>query len=254
MTQTNKTAAAAHDLDLLTIDFRTLFVPAGHRRIARENDPDRSKGPLFWLGGSASGNVFGVRQDVADKTAAELLALAETEPPFVTPGTLPRNIARYETLLAEGGKPPARDTDSVYELPHGLARRSDHDLIASGSEAANRFEADILRDGMPKNLVDLKMRVLADLWAPWCMLLIDGEVAAAAFAARLSEEGAELGLATVPKFRGQGLAARMTAAWTRHADLAQRRLFYSASETNHASQSVIRQLGLRQIGMSVRLG
>ncbi|WP_119274580.1 GNAT family N-acetyltransferase [Taklimakanibacter deserti] len=241
------------DLALVAIDFRTLFVPGAPGRILRENDPDRSAGPLFWLGGSAQGNVAGVHQDVDDAVAAELLALSRSEPPFHVPATLPLHIGRYERLLARDGAVPRRDLEVTYELPRNLPVTGDDELVSSGSAAALRFEAAIAEGGMPENLVVLKMREVGDLWPPWCMLLCQGEVASIAFAARLSGEGAELGLATVPKFRGRGFAALATAAWSNHPALASRALFYSAAQDNKASRRVIERLNLRRIGTSLRL-
>jgi hypothetical protein len=57
------------DDGLLAIDFRTLFVLAPGGRIERENDPDHSPGPRFWLAGCASGNVSGDRFDVSEGVA-----------------------------------------------------------------------------------------------------------------------------------------------------------------------------------------
>ncbi|MGE0239001.1 MAG: GNAT family N-acetyltransferase [Parvibaculaceae bacterium] len=249
-----RTASPADDLALIAVDFRTLFVPAGDRRIERENDPDRSPGPLFWLAGCAQGNIAGVRQDVSDAVARELLALADTEPPFHAPGTLPRHVERYETLLTRDGAAPRGEVELIHELPHDLPTKGDHELVLSGSAAAFRFEAGIARCGMPQNLVELKMRAPADLWPPWCMLLAEGEVAAMAFAARLSDDGAELGLVTVPKFRGRGFAAEVTAGWSRLPALAKRALFYSTAEDNLASRRVVARLRLRRIGRGFRLG
>ncbi|MBK1871494.1 GNAT family N-acetyltransferase [Aestuariivirga sp. YIM B02566] len=237
------------DLDLLDLEGRTLYVLTPEGRIARENDPDRSAGPQFWLAGCKSGTVARLHRNLAPDIAAEIEALAAREPPFDEPGALPRFIADYERLLP--GATLSREL--VHELPHGLAVESAAKLISSRSEEGARFVADIAKHGMPENLAALRMRVPEDLWAPWVMLMVDGEVASTAFAARLSDAGAELGLATVPKFRGRGLARLVTAAWSNLPELKTRRLFYGADHDNLASQRVIAQLGLRRIGVSIRL-
>lgn len=236
------------DLDLLALEGRTLYVltPAG--RIARENDPDRSPGPRFWLAGCASGTVARLHHDLAPGIGAEIEVLAAQEPPFDEPGALPRFTADYERLLPGAGL----SRELVHELPRDLAVENGAHYITSGSEDGARFITAIARDGMPQNLIDLNMRVLADLWAPWVILMVDGEVASMAFAARLSDEGAELGLATVPKFRGRGYAKRVAAAWSNLPELRSRRLFYGADHDNRASQRVIAQLGLRRIGVGLR--
>lgn len=237
------------DLDLLRLEGRTLYVLTPEGRIARENDPDRSAGPKFWLAGCASGTVARLHRALAPDIAAEIETLVAREPPFDEPGALPLFIADYERLLPGA----ALSRELVHELPHGLAVERDAKFIASGSEEGACFMGAVARHGMPENLVALRMRVPEDLWAPWVMLMVDGEVAATAFAARISADGAELGLATVPKFRGRGLARLATAAWSNLPELETRRLFYGADHDNLASGRVIAQLGLRRIGVSIRL-
>lgn len=219
----------------------------------RENDPDWSAGPKFWLAGCGQGTVARLHQGVADAVAAEIEALVAGEPPFPAQGTLPRNIERYARLLSGDGGRPELSCELIYDLPHRLAYTSEASLITSDSEAGARFVADVEKHGMPRNLIDLRMRKIADLWSPWVILMAEGEVAAMAFAARLAGEGAELGLATVPKFRGRGFAGLVTAAWTHLPELRARRLFYGADQDNLASQRVIARLGLRRIGVSLRL-
>lgn len=237
------------DRDLLAIDFTTLFVETPEGRIARENDPDRSPGPRFWLAGCATGNIIGFRHDVADDVAGEITALAASEPAFAAPDDLPVHLPRYERVLAS----TERELGLVYDLPHRLEMPDGMTLVTSGSASGERFLEDVAAKGMPENLVGLKMRRPEDLWAPWAMLMVDGEVASIAFAARLSALGAELGLDTVPHFRGKGLAAIATAAWTRLPELAARQLFYSADQSNGPSLRVVARLGLRLIGASLRL-
>jgi hypothetical protein len=70
------------DIELLSIQFQTLFLTTGSGRIERENDPDHSPGPRLWLAGCASGNVAGLRSDVMEDLAAEIMALVVKEPPF----------------------------------------------------------------------------------------------------------------------------------------------------------------------------
>lgn len=237
------------DLDLLHLEGRTLYVLTPEGRIARENDPDRSAGPQFWLAGCTSGTVARLHRTVATDTAAEIAALVAREPPFAEPGALPRFIADYERLLP--GAELSREL--IHELPHGIAVEKGAGLVTSDSAAGARFVAAIAQDGMPRNLVDLGMRRVDDLWAPWVILMVEGEVASMAFAARLSDDGAELGLATVPEFRGRGFARIVAAAWTSLPELGSHRLFYGADQDNLASQRVIAQLGLRRIGVSMRL-
>jgi RimJ/RimL family protein N-acetyltransferase len=72
--------------------------------------------------------------------------------------------------------------------------------------------------------------------------------AATRFVARLSAEGAELGVATPPRFRGRGYAQATTAAWAAFPTLSSRDLFYSTELTNLASRRVAARLGLPLVG------
>jgi predicted GNAT family acetyltransferase len=89
--------------------------------------------------------------------------------------------------------------------------------------------------GMPQAMIDAGFKSVADLWAPWCVVLEGDEIAAIAFTARLIDAGAEIGVYTFPKFRARGYAAAVTAAWASMPSLEGRALFYSTSRTNRSS-------------------
>jgi predicted GNAT family acetyltransferase len=111
----------------------------------------------------------------------------------------------------------------------------------------------LARDGPPQVLADAGFKSVDDFWAPWCVALEDGEVAATAFAARLGPFGAEVGVYTFPGFRGRGLASAVTACWSSLAGLAGRNLFYSTQTTNRSSRRVAERLGLVRLGASLSL-
>ncbi|MDF8357599.1 GNAT family N-acetyltransferase [Ensifer adhaerens] len=235
----------------LEIDRQTSFHLNGSGRIERENDPDHSAGPRFWFAGCEDGNVFAVGSHVPDDLASRLHDLAVTEPPFLYPG-IPRHLIGYLAVFAN--EPPVRHSQEViYELPHSLAIGDGALLIGSDSEEGRELMQSWTRDGPPQGLVELGFREEADFWAPWCVANVDGEIASIAFAARLTESGAELGLVTARSFRGRGLAAAATAGWSRLPSLSSRTLFYSTSRENLSSQRVAARLGLRLRGVSFRI-
>ncbi|MCU9955114.1 GNAT family N-acetyltransferase [Burkholderia sp. BKH01] len=237
--------------DWLDIDYRTLFRLHPDRRIERENDPDCSPGPRFWLGRCADGHLSGVRADVPGHLADELARVADSEPPFAG-RTQPAHLERYLSILA----PVSHwNTGLVYALPHALEFDTDAGiaLIDGDSDAGRQLRQSLSTHGMPEGLLSMGFRSVADLWTPWCAAVVDGEVVSVAFAARLSDAGAELGLATAPAFRGRGLAAAVTAAWSRLPSLRTRTLFYSIDGDNHASQRVASRLGLALRGMTLRI-
>ncbi|MCL4633569.1 GNAT family N-acetyltransferase [Burkholderia sp.] len=236
----------------LEIDYRTLFRLHPDRRIERENDPDESPAPRFWLGRCAGGTLSGVRADVPAGIADELTRVADSEPPW-SDDAPPTHLERYLGLLA----PVSHwNIGLVYALPHALEFDTDaHATLVDGdSDTGRRLLRSLAVHGMPEGLLSMGFLSAADLWAPWCAAVVDGEIASIAFAARLSDVGAELGVATAPAFRGRGLAAAVTAAWSRLPSLRTRTLFYSTDRDNRASQRVASHLGLALRGATLRVG
>jgi hypothetical protein len=89
---------------------------------------------------------------------------------------------------------------------------NDARLIGSDSEEGRYFVRSLSATGLPAGLFELGFRDVAHFWLPWCVAVVDGEIASIAFAARLSDLGAELGLATAKDFRGQGSLQRQPLA------------------------------------------
>ncbi|UTV58047.1 GNAT family N-acetyltransferase [Burkholderia arboris] len=237
--------------DWLDIDYRTLFRLRPDRRIERENDPGCSPGPRFWLGRCACGTLAGVRADVSADLADELTRMADSEPPL-SDSVQPAHLERYLAQLA----PVSHwNIGLVYALPNALEFDTGAHvaLVDGNSDAGRQLRQSLSAHGMPDGLRSMGLCSIADLWAPWCAAVVDGEVVSVAFAARLSDTGAELGLATAPAFRGRGLAAAVTAAWSRLPSLRTRTLFYSTDRDNRASQRVASRLGLVLRGTTLRV-
>jgi len=241
------------DADLLAIQYRTPFLVSASGRIQGENDPDRSPGPRFSLAGCATGNVAGVGLDVAEPIAAELLTIAADEPPFVERNSPPVHLRRYIELLSRSGPAPRLSLGVTFVLPNRLAYLHDVELISSHTHEGERLLADLSAKGLPAGLLELGFRDASEFWPPWCAALHDGQVASAAFAARLSPVGAEAGVATVRSLRGRGYAAAATSGWAASPGFASHALFYSTQQSNASSQRVIARLGLRFLGASLGL-
>ncbi len=244
----------AIELDALATQLRTTFVLDASGRIERENDPDRSPGPRFWLAGCASGNVVGVRADVPEAAAVEVLALAATEAPFHAPGARPRHFDRYVELLSHRGRAPEPEFGLLYSFPHGVTHASAVALVDSESDEGERLLETLARDGMPEGLRAMGFGDVSEFWAPWCVALHEGQAVSVAFAARLSEGGAEIGVATATAWRGRGYATAAAARWSALPSLRSRRLFYGTTQANASSQRVAARLGLRPLGANLRLG
>jgi GNAT acetyltransferase-like protein len=245
---------ALSDSQLLAVEYRTLFVTTQTGKIERENDPDGSPGPRLWFAGCSFNNLVGMRSDVTEHIADEITALATSEPPFASPGVAPVHIDRYIELLSSEECTIEQTLGVIYELPHNLDYQPDVTLIHSESEEGKGLHDSLLTEGLPASLEELGFRSVSELWSPWCVALHDGEIASVALSARLSEGGAELGLATAQAYRGRGYAAAATSGWSRLPSLESRALFYSAHQTNRSSRRVVERLGLRLIEASLRLG
>ena len=243
-------ALSAWSLIKTELETRFTLTPTG--RIDREADPDRSPGPLMFLAGCHSGNLVQFGHELSDDLVAELQALTAEEPPLSSPGAAPVQLEQYLDLLGAFGPLQAHPGLS-FHLPHRSQAVVSAQLVASGTAEGDQLEATLTREGMPPDLVEMGFRDVSDLWAPWCLALHDGQIASLAFAARLAAGGAELGLATLPGFRGLGLAAAATAGWSALPSLADRTLFYSTATSNLASQRVVAKLGLKFIGPTLAI-
>lgn len=240
------TDRASDDLELLERQFHTLFRSTADGRISGENDPDATSGPMLWLAGCVGGNRYGLHERLAAPVAADLAELLADEPPVLAEDATPRHLERYRQLT--GG---AVSFVLNFGLPHDLDPGG-VEFVSSHTEAGRELLARFAAGDIPPELFAMGFRTAADLWAPWCAVLHDGQPAALAFAARLCDVGAEVGLVTAPSLRGRGYGRAATAAWSGLPELSGRALFYGTDRTNAASRGVAASLGLRRIGTSLR--
>ncbi|HXM88987.1 MAG TPA: GNAT family N-acetyltransferase [Candidatus Acidoferrum sp.] len=246
-------AATADDLRLLHVDIDTGYVMAASGRIERVNDPDRSSAPRAFLTGCPFGNIARVRYDVDDRIARRVLEVAAKEPPWRDPDVVPGCVGGIVELLS-GDKPAEAAQYLIYKLPNGLRYERSAAIVRGDSAEGHEMLARFAERGMPNYMHDAGFKGVGDFWEPWCVALDGEQVASMCFAARLGKMGAEAGVYTFAKYRGQGLAAAVTVAWSSTPSLNRRALFYSTSMSNRSSQRVAARLGLRLIGASVSIG
>jgi ribosomal protein S18 acetylase RimI-like enzyme len=245
--------AATDDLRLLRIDLATCLVTLSPGRFERENDRDHSAGPRFAFLGCQQGNVFAVRSDVDHLLARDILALAADEPPWSDPAAPLSCLTRIADLLSIEAPVRTLALGLIFRMPHQTLFEHPARIVRGDTPAGEDFRVRLADSGFPPSLLAMGFKDVGDLWPPWCATLDGEEIAALAFAARLGDEGAEVGVATAPEFRRRGFAAAATAAWSRLPALGDRALFYSTQTTNRSSQRVAARLGLRQIGSSLRV-
>ena len=230
-----------------------MFVLDTEDRITRENDSEGSPAPRLYFSGCPSGNVVRLHRDISPAIADEILSLVKQEPAWFDEEELPVCLPQIAKMLALERPVEIAATALAYELPVRSPFARITPIVSSETDEGVNLLLQLSRDGMPSHLKDAGFLGVGDFWSPWCAALDSGEIAAMAFAARLGREGAECGVYTFPGFRGRGLAAAVTAAWSAHPALSGRTLFYSTHVANPSSIAVTRRLGLRRLGVSVRL-
>lgn len=237
----------------LAIDIETNFVLSASGRILRENDPNHSVGPRLFIAGCPGGNLAHVRHDVPDRTARQVLDLLAAEQPWLKPAARPQKFHEVMQLLAQEQPVTSIDALLIYALPRQGPMEADLRLICSGTDEGAALLDRFATTGLPRHLIDAGFANVRDFWAPWCVAIDGDAIAAMAFAARLGERGAEVGVYTFPGWRSRGLAAAVTTRWSLLPELAGRELFYSAAVANTSSQRVAARLGLQHFAVGLRI-
>ena len=215
------------------LHLQTLFVLNDDGRIASTREPGAHPGPLFCLVRGSTSCSWAIRADVPVAVASEIDGLAREEPPAVDLRNSPVHASRYLALLR--GRPGATQ-------------------IAQSAGPAFTFPVDIEE---PVGIVFVDDERLLDHnfrgWvpgeiafgrAPVAAVTMDGHPVSVCFSARSSDTAAEAGVETAERFRGRGLAARVTAAWALAIRASGRIPLYSTSWTNSPSLAVARKLHL----------
>lgn len=239
------------DLDRLKLAAESSFALDAYGRLLHQNDPGGSPAPRFWLVGCAEGNIAYFRPDVSPETVATIEGLVLGEPPLGARDSEPVHLVRYRELLE--ADETRVEFELAYELPNGTTFPSRARIVRSGTAEGDALLSDYARAGVPSGFHDLGFKDLNEFWAPWCVVFENEDAAAIAFAARLGARGAATGVATAKAQRGRGLAAKAVAAWSAHPDLANKTLGYSHNRANRSSQRVTERLGLRFIGVQLRI-
>ena len=240
------------DRELLELQADTLFGHDAAGRIVFEDEPGHRPAPRLYLARGIGGAVLRLRHDVSDETARELRQFAAGEPPLTDASGDPIYLADYRRLLSREAPISQDEPGLVWEL-RAAAGPPPPTCVPSDSPEGDALIARLHAEGMPPAMIALGFVDTGEFWSPWCVALQSDEIVSIAFASRIGLRAAEVGVATVPEFRGHGFAAAATSAWAGHPQLRGRPLFYSTSRTNRSSQRVVQRLALRFIGTSLRI-
>lgn len=207
------------------LHLRTLYALDEHGRIGSTREPGSNPPPAFCLVRGAAACVWALRADVPDGIAAEIDALAGSEPPVADLREQPVHAERYESLL--GGQ---ISSGPAFSFPDALPEPGMVVLV------------DDIR------LLERYFRGWTEEEIPGCSPLVavleDEHAVSVCFCARRSRDAAEAGLETAEDFRGRGLRPRVTAAWALAIRATGRTPLCSTSWDNQASLAVARKLRL----------
>lgn len=163
------------------------------------------------------------------------------------------HLDEYRRILAADAPVTEWHTELVWVFPESLPFEQSVRVLYSGSPLGDSWLGALERDGRRQALIDANFGSDGDFWPPWCALFEGDAVASFAFSAGIGPSSAEIGLVTVPRFRGRGLGTAVTAAWASHPALEGRTLFYGTDRENVSSQRVVERLGLPFLGTSLSI-
>jgi len=232
--------AAPPALDLMAIQAETLFRhdPAG--RLTTVNEPGGGPAPRLFLGRTAEGNIWRLRDDLPDALAAELAGVLATEPPLGDPAEPPACHDRLIAALAAAAPVERVWSGPAWYVPVAVPGRGDIRTTLVDDPA-------VLRPGFPGWARDLEP-------ARPCVAVVEGGAAVAVCCcARTSARASEAGVETLDGYRGRGYATAAVAAWAAEVRRAGRLPLYSTSWDNHASRAVARRLRLRLYGADLHI-
>lgn len=221
----------------MVIQVRALFTSDAELRLLLVNEPGNvlTPAPRFFLGRTPAGNLTRFRADLPEKLVQELNALCVDEPPLQIFDEPPRHEERYVQLL-EAYAP----VESVWAGPAYCFSENTSPLRQP--VVVTESNKEVLKGGFEKLLDELP------LWQPFVALIEKGRAVSVCRSVRITTEGHEAGVETLPDYRGKGYAKDVVAGWAQRVRAVGALPLYSTSWDNKASQAVARGLKLKLYG------
>jgi hypothetical protein len=226
----------------MELQVEVLFEADARGHLLRANAPGAEPPPRFFLGRTRHGHLWRFASGVPERTAAELARLAGAERagwPLERP---PERLAALRARL-EADAPIER----VYHGPAFRFPERGGEPDGEGAVLLTAERAALLGDELPELRASLAER------QPCVAVLREGRAVAACWVAARSARGAEAGVATLPGYRGRGLASLAAAAWARRVRRLGLHPLYSTEWSNRSSRGVAARLGLILYGVDLHL-
>ena len=221
----------------MAIQVRALFTSDAELRLLLINEPGNvvTPAPRFFLGRTPTGNLARFRADLPEKLVQELNALCVDEPLLQTFDEPPRHEKRYVQLLEAYGPVESVSAGPAYYFSKDTSPLRQPVVVTESN-------AEVLQGGFEKLLEELP------LWRPFVALIEEGRAVSVCRSVRITTEGHEAGVETLPNYRAKGYAKNVVAGWARRVRAVGAFPLYSTSWDNRASQAVARSLRLRFYG------
>lgn len=232
------------DLQLMEMQARALFTSDAESRLLLVNEPGNvlTPAPRLFLGRTPAGNVTRFRADLPEGLVQHLKALCADEPLLPTAfDQPPRHDERYVRLLEEHAPVEGVWAGPAYYLSENTAPLRQPLVVTPSNQEVLKGEFEKLLDELP-------------LWQPFVALIEDGRAISVCRSVRITAEGHEAGVETLPDHRGRGYARDVVAGWAQRVRATGALPLYSTSWDNKASQAVARSLKPRFYGADFSVG
>jgi hypothetical protein len=207
-------------------------------RIVSTQEAVPTSGPLFCLVRGTSRSVWSVHADLPDDIAHAIGQLARSESPTIDFCRPPVHANEYRELLGAYLSFRHQRTINLLEksgpamtFPEALPIVTDVVRVEDERLLAIEFGGWVIGE-------------ILNGRAPVLSVFEEGRPVSLCFSARTSAVAAQAGVETAGRYRGRGLAPRVTAAWARSLRAEGRTPLYSTQWTNQPSLAVARKLCL----------
>ncbi len=228
------------DRELMRMHVAALFVLDERERMTRVNEPDGKRAPRFFLGRTAQGYEWRVRDDVDGQLAGELESACLAESAAEETLLSERDSTRYENILSRFEPIQSIEAGPAFHFPAQL-------VSASRAVLVTEANAEVLTPHLEPWLPDVSAS------RPLFARLVDGRAVAVCCSVRITALADEAGVETAPEFRGHGYATEAVAAWAKAVRAMGRTPLYSTSWQNSASRALARRLGLLIFGADLHI-
>ena len=224
--------------ELIHIHAETLFLSTSSGQLRFNADPGYSEhelepAPRFWLGQTAQGVIWRVREHLPTDLIQSLEPLVQNLTPAINPVTAAAQTHAIRTTLQRYAPITGESSGPAYWMPDSYPVPSHVILITPAT-------AHLLSTFFPWKQTPRALH----LAGPLAATIVDGCAVAICFCARLTTVAAEAGVETTELARGYGYGKAAVAGWA--AAIRSRGLLpmYSTSWENRASQAIARRLGM----------